>query len=134
MAPIAILFLLLVLATCVALWHVQRRVRMGLVDTSHLEIVSLKQAAMCVIWAASSAIPIYAICNGLLTDVIAVPRGARLHRDGAPLAFWTVVAVYYVLALVPLASSAIMLRFGGFRRFLGGANISLKRTDQSFRD
>jgi len=65
-------------------------------------------------------IPIYAICQGILTDVLPVPRSVRIHRNGAPVAFWVIVSVYFLLAMLPLASTAVLLRFGSFRRTRGG--------------
>jgi galactitol-specific phosphotransferase system IIC component len=100
----------LAVTTCALYRRVSRRVRLGLVDQSKLEVeFTFKLGFALLLFAASTLIPVYVVCRALLTGEIVLPRADHIDRDLAPLAFWVSVVSYSALTMVPLGVTTVLL-------------------------
>ena len=111
----------MILAIYATLWHVSRRIRLGLVDPAKLQInLSIGIAAALAGWVTLGLIVLFVLCQSLISDTIVIPRAPQLHLAQAPIVYWMLFVVYFVAAWFPLASTAIVICYGRFQNGHGG--------------
>jgi galactitol-specific phosphotransferase system IIC component len=107
---ISVYLAFLAVATYALNRRVNRRLRLGLVDRSRLEVeFTFKLGFALLLFAASTLIPVYVVCRALLTGEIVLPRADPIERDLAPFAFWASVVSYSMLTMVPLGATTVLL-------------------------